>query len=59
MFYLVLKPRARIPSRDTFFARRFAGPGLASNYFYQISVEQGLAALEANIEIEILSYLLN
>ena len=36
MFCLVLRPRARVPSHDTFVARRFAGPGLASNHFYQV-----------------------
>jgi hypothetical protein len=39
MFYLILKPRARVPSRDTFVARRIAGPGLASSYFYQVPNE--------------------
>ena len=36
MFYLILKPNARIPSYDTFVARRIGGPGLASNHFYQV-----------------------
>ena len=60
MYYLILKRNARIPSRDTFFARRiegnkikyanfyfihlnkilfFLGPGLASNYFYQVDLD--------------------
>jgi hypothetical protein len=38
MFYLVLNPRARVPSHDTFVARRYAGPGLASNHFYQVII---------------------
>lgn len=54
IFYIVLKHQARIPSSDTFVARRTAGPGLASNYFYQISTEQGLACLETYIELKVL-----
>ncbi len=36
MFHAVIKKRGRVPSRDGFVARRIAGPGLASNYFYQV-----------------------
>jgi hypothetical protein len=39
MFYTILKPKARVPSRDTFVAKRIAGPGLASNYFYQVKID--------------------
>ena len=50
IYFIVLKWRARVPSHDTFVARRTAGPGLASTYFYQISVEQALAALDVHLE---------
>lgn len=53
-YHLILKSRARIPSNNSFVARRTAGPGLASNHFYQIRPEQALAALERYIEEEIL-----
>lgn len=36
MFVIVIKRRARVPATDSFVARRIAGPGLASNYFYQV-----------------------
>ena len=42
MFYAILKPMAKVPANDTFIARRTAGPGLASNHFYQIQPEQGI-----------------
>ena len=37
IYFLVLKPRAKVPSHDTFIAVRISGPGLASNYFYQVN----------------------
>ena len=37
MYQAVIKSRARVPARDSFVARRIAGPGLASNYFLQVS----------------------
>ncbi|CAH1793364.1 unnamed protein product [Owenia fusiformis] len=51
MFHLVIKKRARVPASDSFIARRIAGPGLASNYFYQIKPEQALAAFESCLEL--------
>jgi hypothetical protein len=54
MYFVILKKLARIPSEDTFVARRTAGPGLASKYFYQMKPEQALAALEVYIELEII-----
>jgi hypothetical protein len=36
IFNLVIKKRARVPAGDSFVVRRIAGPGLASNYFYQV-----------------------
>jgi hypothetical protein len=50
MFYLIIKPQARVPSSNTFVALRRSGPGLASNYFYQAKPEQILAAVEFKIE---------
>ncbi|GFS15118.1 Gmk_2 protein [Elysia marginata] len=50
MFQLVIKSRGRVPSSNGFVARRIAGPGLASNYFFQIRPEQALAAVEARAE---------
>ncbi|KAJ8317953.1 hypothetical protein KUTeg_003044 [Tegillarca granosa] len=50
MFCMVIKSRGRVPSSDGFVARRVSGPGLASNFCYQINPEQALAALEARME---------
>ena len=36
MYQLVISKQARIPIKDSFIARRIAGPGLASEYFYQV-----------------------
>ncbi len=52
MFAIVLKRAARVPAAESFLARRVAGPGLASNYFYQIRPEQALVALETRMELE-------
>lgn len=52
MYYIVIKPRARVPINDSFVAKRISGPGLASNYFYQIEPEQALAAFESKLERE-------
>ena len=38
MFHTVIKSRGRIPANDGFIARRVAGPGLASNYFFQVGI---------------------
>jgi len=51
MFHAVIRKRGRVPASNTFVARRTAGPGLASNYFYQIKPEQALAAVEAELEL--------
>jgi hypothetical protein len=37
----VIKKRARVPAGDSFVVRRIAGPGLASNYFYQVRGPEG------------------
>jgi hypothetical protein len=37
-FHMLIKKRGRVPASDSFVVKRVAGPGLASNYFYQVSV---------------------
>jgi hypothetical protein len=50
IYQLVVKRFARIPAHNGFLARRVAGPGLAAEYFYQVSSPEVLAALESLIE---------
>jgi hypothetical protein len=50
VYHLIVKRFARIPAHNGFLARRTAGPGLAAEYFYQVSSPEVLAALEALIE---------
>jgi len=38
VFHAVIKKRGLIPSRDGFTVRRIAGPGLASSYFFQVTM---------------------
>ncbi|KAG8229642.1 hypothetical protein J437_LFUL015593 [Ladona fulva] len=52
IYHIVIKKRARVPASDSFVVKRIAGPGLASNYFYQIKPEQALAAFEAKMELD-------
>ncbi|XP_034935076.1 uncharacterized protein [Chelonus insularis] len=52
MFHLVIKSRGRVPASDSFVVKRIAGPGLASDYYYQIRPEQALAAFEAKLELD-------
>ncbi|KAI5727881.1 hypothetical protein M8J77_008103 [Diaphorina citri] len=57
MFYGLIKKRGRVPACDSFIVKRIAGPGLASNYYFQIKPEQALAAFEAKLELdELLAY---
>lgn len=57
MFHLVIKKRGRIPAGDSFVVKRIAGPGMASDYYFQIKPEQALAAFEAKLEVdELLAY---
>ena len=51
MFKAIIAKRARVPAGDSFIVKRVAGPGLASNFFYQIKTEQALVALEARMEV--------
>ncbi|UJR35359.1 hypothetical protein I4U23_028116 [Adineta vaga] len=50
IYHLVVKRFARVPAHNGFLARRIAGPGLAAEYFYQVSSPEVLAALESLIE---------
>ncbi|XP_060522143.1 uncharacterized protein LOC132699446 isoform X2 [Cylas formicarius] len=50
IFHLIIKKRGRIPASDSFVVKRVAGPGLASDYYFQITPEQALAAFEAKME---------
>lgn len=47
---MLIRKRGRIPASDSFVVKRIAGPGLASDYYFQISPEQALAAFEAKME---------
>ena len=52
MFQLIIKPRGRVPSSNGFVARRIAGPGLASNYFFQVRrniSDTGIEGTTANL----------
>ena len=53
MFHAVIKKRGRVPAQDGFIARRTAGPGLASNYFYQVCK----LPLTSNAERDFLAHL--
>jgi hypothetical protein len=37
VFHLVIKNRGRIPASDSFVVKRIAGPGLMSDYYYQVN----------------------
>ncbi|KAF5280931.1 hypothetical protein FQA39_LY17937 [Lamprigera yunnana] len=50
IFHLIIKKRGRVPASDSFVVKRVAGPGLASDYYFQIRPEQALAAFEAKME---------
>ena len=50
MWRFVIKPNAKVPVRDGFLVRRIKGPGLTSDYFFQISPSLALLALESHME---------
>ncbi len=52
-YHLVLRRLARVPSSDSFVARRTAGPGMACNHIYQMKPELALAAVEHYIDSQI------
>ena len=55
IYVVVIKPRARVPVTNTFVARRISGPGLATDYYYQINPSQALIKLEYDLEQKELS----
>lgn len=48
----ILKSRMRVPGVDSFWAKRIQGPGLSSNYYYQIEPEIAILALQVYLELE-------
>ena len=50
MYFCIIRNRGRIPVTDSFVARRISGPGLATNYYYQIDPNQVLIKLEFDLE---------
>ena len=50
IFVVVIKTRARVPVTNSFVARRISGPGLATDYYYQINPSQALIKFEYNLE---------
>lgn len=51
MFYTIVRRCARVPDSDSFAARRISGPGLANNFYYQISPAVALVALQYQLEL--------
>ena len=54
MFYAIIKRQAKVPSGNTFLAKRLAGPGLSANYFYQARAELIVISLEAHLEAKMI-----
>ena len=52
IFQCMITNCARVPLSDNFLARRIAGPGMASSYYFQIKTEQALAALETAMDLD-------
>lgn len=52
VYQLIIRPRSRVPAAEGCLVRRIAGPGLDADFYYQISKEQALAALEARLEAD-------
>ena len=50
IFKTVIRKRGRIPAANSFLVKRITGPGLQDNFFYQISPEQAIAAIECHLE---------
>ncbi len=53
----VLLNKGRVPASDSFIAWRIAGPGLSSNYFYQVRPEIAVMAIQAFLESKELNLL--
>ena len=52
IFQLLIKIHARVPISDNFLAKRLSGPGMAATYYFQIKIEQALAALETAMDLD-------
>ena len=39
VFYLIIKPFARIPERDSFEVKKIEGPGVSNNLFFTLTIE--------------------
>ena len=37
MFYLLIKPKGRLPSGNSWVVKRIMGPGLAPDFFFEVS----------------------
>src|SRR3989338_1468966 len=46
----VILKNGRLPVTDSWLAKRIAGPGISSNYFFQLRPEIALLALQAKLE---------
>jgi len=53
---LVLRRAGRVPVSDSFLSQRTEGPGLSQNWFYQVTTDVALLALQAHLEKEELNY---
>jgi hypothetical protein len=50
IYGIVLRYRARVPSRDGFLVKRIQGPGLSSNYYYLVDSDLALILLQRKLE---------
>eukprot|EP01125_Pyxidicula_operculata_P017781 TRINITY_DN6275_c0_g1_i1.p1 TRINITY_DN6275_c0_g1~~TRINITY_DN6275_c0_g1_i1.p1 ORF type:complete len:1065 (-),score=168.01 TRINITY_DN6275_c0_g1_i1:56-3250(-) len=50
IYHLIIKSRARVPTGDSFLARRIHGPGLSSVHYFQIDSNTALLALMLHLE---------
>lgn len=49
-FYVIIKPLAKIPERDTNLARKISGPGISKNLFYSLKIEDTVQLALAELE---------
>ena len=40
MFNVVIRPRGRIPASDSCLVTRIAGPGMNTEFFYQVNIQR-------------------
>ncbi|ODM94685.1 hypothetical protein Ocin01_11990 [Orchesella cincta] len=52
MFYSLIKPKGRLPSGNSWIVKRVMGPGLAPDFYFEITIEQALIAFQAKLETE-------